>query len=137
MLVLFSAVTTWVWVINIRPDKNVGFPVVLAVAWAIYIAESAWGRLVVNPDHVRMISVHRDPPIPRERIYNIRALRCNTVFYDHDGKRVLATRADLSRAQLLALASELGVNVWDHRAWHGLKRLEHGVRLPPGPRPPA
>jgi len=135
ILVLFHVALAWVWIIDIRPDKNVGFPVALALLWVIYIAESAWDRLVIEADQVRMISVHRDPPVSRERIHNIRALRCNTVFYDHDGKRILEARTDLSRAQLLILANELGVNVWDHRAWHGLKKLEHGVRLNPEPFP--
>jgi hypothetical protein len=135
MLVLFNAITVWVWIIDIRPGVNIGFSAVLILIWVIYIAESAWNRLVVSPDQVCMISAHRDPAISREQIYNIRALRWNTVFYDNDQNPILKTHVDLSRSQLLALGDELRVNVWDHRAWHGLKKLEHGVRLNPEPFP--
>lgn len=129
MLVVVNAVLVWVWIINVEPNKNIGFGGVLLLVWVIYILETAWIKLVVSPESVRMVSIHRDPPISRTQVGHIRALRCNTVFYDHDGKRILETRVDLSRAQLLALGNELGVNVWDHRAWHGLKKLKNGVRL--------
>jgi hypothetical protein len=135
VLVLFNAVTAWVWIIDVRPGKGAGFSAVLILIWVIYIAESAWGRLVVDPDRVRMISARRDPAILREQIFYIRARRWNTVFYNFDKKPILEMRADLSPAQLLILANELGVNVWDHRAWHGLRKLEHGVRLNPEPFP--
>ena len=128
------------WVMNVRPDKDLGFSAAFLVIWGIYILEAVWIRLVVTPEHVRMISSHMDPAISRAQIFNIRALRWNTVFYDYDQKPILKTGADLTRSQLLALANELGVNVWDHRAWRGLKELDHGVRLNPEPfphRPPA
>lgn len=64
-----------------------------------------------------------------EDVGHIRALRWNTVFYDHDGKRILQTHADLSRSQLLALGAELRVPVWDHREWRGVKELRHGMLL--------
>jgi hypothetical protein len=135
MLVLFNAVIVWVWIIDVRPGQNIGFSAALVLAWVIYIGESAVVRIVVGPDRVRMISGHPNRPISREEIYNIRALRWNTVFYDYDQKPILKTHADLSRSQLLALGNELRVDVWDHRAWHGLKKLRHGVRLNPEPFP--
>jgi hypothetical protein len=140
MLVVVNVVMVWLWIINVRPDRNLGLAAVLVVVWGIYISEAVWVRLIITAEDVRLTSIHRDPPAPRILVGHIRALRGNTVFYDHDGKRILETRADLSRAQLLTLANELSVNVWDHRAWHGLKKLEHGVRLNPEPfprRPPA
>lgn len=140
MMVVTNALLVWLWVINVRPDKNLGFSACLAVMWGIYILESLWVRLIVTPEQVRLISAHHDRPISREWIYNVRALRWNTVFYDHDQNPILKTRMDLSRRQLLALANELQVNVRDHRAWYGIKELQPGVRLNPEPfphRPPA
>ena len=131
MLVVVNAVLIWVWIINVEPNKNIGFAGVLLLIWAIYLLEAAWIKLVVTPESVRVISAHRDPPISRDRIGCIRAMFNNTIFYDYDGKRILETHIDLSRTQLLALGSELGVNVWDHRAWCGLRELKRGVRLNP------
>ena len=135
MMVAANVVGVWALVASDRPGKDLGFGAALAVLWGIYIAEAVWIRLVVTPEHVRMISSHGDPAISRAQIFNIRALRGNTVFYDHDQEPILNTRMDLSRSQLLALANELRVNVWDHRAWHGLKELDRGVRLNPEPFP--
>lgn len=135
MMVVVTVAEVWAWVMSNRFDKDLGFGAAFVVLWGIYIAEAVWIRLIVTPGHIRMISSHRDPPISREQIYNIRALRGNTVFYGHDQEPILETRMDLTRSQLLALANELHVNVWDHRVWHGLKELDHGVRLNPEPFP--
>jgi hypothetical protein len=135
VLLLVSAVTIWLWIIN-----DPGIIIALVVIWGIYIFESILIRLIVTPEHVRMISFHRGGPVPRSQVGHVRAMPSNTVFYDHDGIRILETRMDLSRTQLLTLGNELGVNVWDHRAWYGLKKLKDGVRLNPEPfprRPPA
>jgi hypothetical protein len=140
MIVAATVVGVSVWAVSAPTGDNLGFGVALSLVWGIYILESVWIRLIVTSKDVRFISSHRDRPVSRDQVGHIRALRCNTAFYDHDGKRILETRADLSRTQLLALANELGVNVWDHRAWHGLKKLKHGVRLNPEPsahHPPA
>jgi hypothetical protein len=140
MMLVVHVVIVWVWIINVEPDKNLGFSAVLVLMWGIYLLEAIWIKLVVTSEQVRIISSHRNPPVSREQIHNIRALQFNTVFYDHDKKPILKTHADLSRSQLLALGNELRVDVWDHRAWHGLKKLRHGVRLNPEPfprRPPA
>ena len=130
-----AALGVWAWTANAAAGEDLGLGAALGLVCGIGIIEAMCVRLIVTPDDVRFTSVHGGPPVPRIQVGHIRALRCNTVFYDHDGKRVLETRADLSRAQLLALANELGVNVWDHRAWHGLRKLEHGVRLNPEPFP--
>lgn len=134
-LAVVSVVAVFLWAINVRPDRDLGLASLLVVIWGFYILESAWVRIIVAPGEVRLISIHGDPPVARTRVGHIRALPCNTVFYDHEGKRVLEARADLSRRQLLTLANELGVNVWDHRGWHGLRKREHGVRLNPEPFP--
>jgi len=143
-MVLMMAATTalgvWAWTANAAVGEDLGLGAALGLGWGIGIIEAMWVRLIVTPDDVRFTSVHGGPPVPRTLVGHIRALRGNTVFYDHAGRRILETRADLSRAQLLALANELDVNVWDHRGWHGLKKLEHGVRLRPERfprRPPA
>jgi hypothetical protein len=135
LVVAATALVSWVWAINVKPGKNLAFPLVLIILWGIYSADAFLMRLIVTPDRVRMISSHRNRPMRREDVNHIRALRWNTVFYDHDGKRVLQTHADLSRSQLLALGAELGVPVWDHRKWLGLKKLDDGVRLTAAPVP--
>jgi hypothetical protein len=140
MMVAATVLGVSVWAVNAAAGENLGLGAALGLVWGVCILEALWARLIITSGDMRLISIHGDPPVPRALMGHIRALRGNTVFYDHDGKRVLETRADLSRAQLLALANELGVNVWDHRAWHGLKKLEQGVRLNPEPfprRPPA
>lgn len=135
------AIIVWVWLnARIDPGTGWGFVATLILISGVIVFESIWQRIVVTADQVRMVSAHRVSPVSRSQIFNIRALRWNTVFYDHDQKPILKTRADLSRSQLLTLGAELGVNVWDHRAWHGLKELDRGVRLNPEPfphRPPA
>jgi hypothetical protein len=131
LLVAANALITWVWVINVEPGKNLGFAMVLIVLWGIYVAETFLVVIIVTPERVRMISGHRNPLVRPEDVNHIRALCWNTVFYDHDGNQILQTHADLSRSQLLALGAELGVPVWDHREWLGLKKLKHGIRLTP------
>lgn len=118
-------------------DPGTGWGIVagFVLIGGLFVFESMWQRIIVTSDEVRVKTVRKVPPVPRAQVGHIRALICNTVFYDHDGKRILETRVDLSRAQLLALGNELGVNVWDHRAWHGLKKLEDGVLLNPEPLP--
>lgn len=128
-MVVTTVVGVSVWMVNAAPDKNLGFGAALGLVWAIYLVEAVRVKLIVTADAVRLIAIRRGPSISRERIYNIRALRWDTVFYDHDNKPILRARADLSRSQLLALGEELRVNVWDHRAWHGLRERQHGVRL--------
>ena len=130
MMIVVSLFSVWLWVINVRPDKNFWGSALLAFLWAIYFLEPLLlARLIVGVDRVRMISAHRDPTVPRDQIALIRAFRWNVVFYDHDRNPVLKTRADLSRGQLLLLAGELGVPVYDYRAWWGLRELRRGVRL--------
>lgn len=141
ILVFYLAVVLWV-LLTARTDPGTwwGIPVGFAFIAGLGVFESMWQRIVVTPDQVRLITIRRQPPISRGQIYNIRALRWNTVFYDCDQNQILKTGVDLSRPQLLALANELRVNVWDHRALYGLRELEHGVRLNPQPfehQPPA
>ena len=139
MMAATTVLGVWAWSANTAAGEALGLGAALGLVWAIGLIEAMWVRLIVTSDDVRFTSVHGGPPVPRIRVGHIRALRCNTVFYDHAGKRILETRADLSRAQLLTVANELGVSVWDHRAWHGLRKLEHGVCLNPEPfarRPP-
>lgn len=133
LMIAINVIVVWVWVINVRPDKNVGFPAVLALIWGIYLVEAARCRIIVDNGQVCMISVHRDPPVSCDQVAHIRALRWNVVLYDQERKPLLEVRGDLTRAQLLALGHELGVPVWDHRAWYGLKEMKHGVRLNPEP----
>jgi hypothetical protein len=129
------ALITWVWVINVEPGKNFGFAMVLIVLWGIYIGESFLIRLIVTPDRVRMFSGNRNRPVRPADVNHIRALRWNTVLYDHDGQQIIQTHMDLSRSQLLTLGAELNVPVWDHRQRLGLRELRHGVRLNAIPAP--
>jgi hypothetical protein len=117
------------------PDTGWGIVAGFLLIGGLFVFETVWQKIIVTSVEVRMKTVRRVPSIPRAQVGHIRALVCNTVFYDHDGKRILETRVDLSRTQLVALGNELGVNVWDHRAWHGLKKLPDGVRLNPEPLP--
>jgi hypothetical protein len=140
-LVVYLAVIIWV-LLHARTDPGTiwGLPAGVILIVGLFIFETYWQGIVVTSEEVRIKTIRRAPPIPRAQIFNIRALRWNTVFYDYDQKPILKTGLDLSRPQLLALANVLEVNVWDHRARHGLKELENGVRLNPEPfahHPPA
>jgi hypothetical protein len=140
-LVVYLAVFIWI-LLHARIVSGTGWGIAVAVILIVglFAFETMWQRIIVTPEGVRIKTIRRVPPIPRDQIFNIRALRWNTVFYGHDQQPILKTGLDLSRPQLLALANALEVNVWDHRARHGLKELDNGVRLNPEPfahRPPA
>jgi hypothetical protein len=140
-LVVYLVIFVWI-LLHSRIDPGTGWGVVATfiLIGGLGIFETMRQRIVVTSEEVRVKTIRRAPPIPRAQIFNIRALRWNTVFYDYDQKPILKTGLDLSRPQLLALANALEVNVWDHRARHGLKELENGVRLNPEPfahHPPA
>jgi hypothetical protein len=128
-VVMANAIAVYGYVRDTLPHQGAWFAAGLISAWAIFIAEAAWARIIVTSKEVRAISAHRNPPVPRERITHIRALRWTTVFYDNDRNELLKIGVDLSRDQLLALGGELDVTVWDHRAWLGIKELKHGVNL--------
>jgi hypothetical protein len=59
LVVAATALVSWVWAINVKPGKNLAFPLVLIILWGIYSADAFLMRLIVTPDRVRMISSHR------------------------------------------------------------------------------
>lgn len=133
-LLVYLGVFIWIFLdSHIDPGTGWGIVVAFILLGGLFAFETYWQIILVTDEEVRIKRVRRAPPIPRAQIFNIRALRWNTVFYDHNQNAILKTGLDLSRSQLLVLANALEVNVWDHRAWHGLKELEHGVRLNPEP----
>jgi hypothetical protein len=133
----YFAFLTWALLYDSVPSTRWGYPLAILFPSAIYAIGWMDVGLVVTGEGVRLISRFslisrfRGPPIPRDRIAYIRALRWDVVFYDHDRKPVLHMRRDLSRSQLRALGAEVGVPVWDHRAFFGLKELQNGTRLTP------
>jgi hypothetical protein len=139
VMVAVTGIMSFVWVRDVDPDKDFGFTMVLLLLWGICIGESFVVRLIVTPDRVRMFSGNPGRPVRPVDVNHIRAFPWNTVLYDHDGHRTIQTHIDLSRSQLLTLGEVLNVPVWDHRQWHGLKKLRYGVRLNtiPAPERPA
>lgn len=113
------------------PDPGWYFAFIFVFVYGLYIFEFARLRIVVTREEIRMISTRRKPPVPRARVAQVRAMRWDTIFYGPDKERLLNTHLYLTRSQLLELAKELGVPVWDHRGWLGLRKLEYGVRIKP------
>ncbi len=122
----------------IRPHLWRQLPVVSVMVAVTGVISYVWVR-DEDPDRVRMFSGNRNRPVRPVDVNHIRAFPWNTVLYNHDGHRTIQTHIDLSRSQLLTLGEVLNVPVWDHRQWHGLKKLRHGVRLNtiPAPERPA
>lgn len=116
------------------PYQGWAFAYILILIYGLCFFEFARLKIVVTPDEIRMISTRRKRPVPRAEVAQVRAMRWDTIFYGHDTKPLLNTNLDLTRTQLLELARELGVPVWDHRGWLGLRKLEYGVRITPDPR---
>jgi hypothetical protein len=136
MMAAVTALVSAAWALDEDPN-DLGFALLLILYWGICVGEvTLLVRLIVTPDQVRMISGHRNPPRSRQEVNHIRALPWNTVLYGHDGLRMIQTHMDLPRSELVALGAELNVPVWDHRRWHGLRRLHNGVRLNAIPAPP-
>ncbi len=129
LIPLAFAVVTWAFLYDSVPSTRWAYPLVLLLPSAIYALEWMYVRLVVTSEDIRLISRFREPPVRRDQISYIRAKRWDVVFYNHDRQPVQRMRGDLSRGQLRKLGAELGVPVWDHRAFFGLKELRHGIRL--------
>lgn len=113
------------------PYQGWAFAYILILIYGLYTFEFARLKIVVAPEEIRMISTLRKPPVPRAEVAQVRAMRWTTIFYGHDKKPLLNAHVALTRSQLLELARELGVPVWDHRARLGLRKLEYGIRIKP------
>lgn len=135
-LALGTAWLSWVYAAAplTGPDPGWYFAFIFVFIYGLYIFESARLRIVVTPEEIRMISTRRKPPAPRAQVAQVRAMRWDTIFYGPDKEPLLNSHLYLTRNQLHELAKELGVPVWDHRGWLGLRKLEYGVRITPDPR---
>lgn len=128
--------TAWLsWVYAAAPLTGPGqgwaFAYIFALVYGLCVFEFARLKIVVTNEEIRMISTRRKPPVPRARVAQVRAMRWNTIFYGHDKEPLLNAHLYLTRSQLLELAQELGVPVWDHRARLGLRKLKYGIRIKP------
>lgn len=107
-------------------------PLVVVILPAGLAAYGVTAKVTIFDDIVRgPAAAHKIRPqvVPREYVNHIRALRASTVFYDRDRIPVMKVTTTFTKDQLITMGHELGVTVWEHRAWHGLRELENGVRL--------
>lgn len=121
-IVTTAKVTSGGWVV----------PLAIVVVPAGLAAYGVTAKVTIFDDIVRgPAAAHNFRPqvVPREYVNHIRALRGSTVFYDRDGTPVMKVATTFTTDQLITMGHDLGVTVWEHRAWHGLRELENGVRL--------
>jgi hypothetical protein len=122
----------WFGIWGVPASQVPGYIGCILLASGVYILTVTRTRVTVTLDEVRVVEMPGKGAAARSDVGCIRIWSDWTVLYDRDGHRLLRWRMRLTNDQLLDLAEELDVPLWDHRRWYGWGHTKTGTRLKRG-----